>query len=75
MVLHCISYSNAQTEERKNGWYYMLEGMEDSVSKESIITVKDFAFLRLDSYTNADNTTIYMIVGTVNDGWNKDYAL
>ncbi|MBC5645869.1 hypothetical protein H8S77_23625 [Parabacteroides sp. BX2] len=57
---------NAQTIERENGWYYIMEGRKDSISKESIITVKDFAFLRLDSFSYSDNRMMYMIVGTIN---------
>lgn len=37
-ALHCILYCNAQTIERENGWYYIMEGRKDSISKESIIT-------------------------------------
>ena len=65
-ALHCISCCNAQTIERENGWYYIMEGRKDSISKESIITVKDFAFLRLDSFSYSDNRMMYMIVGTIN---------
>ena len=65
-ALHCILYCNAQTIERENGWYYIMEGRKDSISKESIITVKDFAFLRLDSFSYSDNRMMYMIVGTIN---------
>lgn len=64
--LLCISYCNAQTAERENGWYYIMEGRKDSISKESIITVKDFFFLRLDSFSYSDNRMMYMIVGTIN---------
>ncbi len=35
LALHCISYCNAQTIERENGWYYIMEGRKDSINYNS----------------------------------------
>lgn len=37
------------TTHRENGWYHVMQGQEDSIAHEPIITVKDFIALRLDS--------------------------
>lgn len=39
----------AQTPQRENGWYFIMDGKKDSISKEPIVTVKEFVTLNLDS--------------------------
>lgn len=39
----------AQTLQRENGWYFIIDGQKDSISKEPIVTVKEFVALELDS--------------------------
>ncbi len=47
LALHCISYCNAQTIERENGWYYIMEGRKDSISKESIYNSQRFCLSKI----------------------------
>lgn len=55
-------YAGSQTSrQRANGWYHLSLGQEDSLSKEPIVTVKDFTNLRLDT----DYFGRYTIVGQV----------
>jgi hypothetical protein len=37
-----------QNKFRENGWYHILSGQTDSISREPIVTVKDFISLRLE---------------------------
>ena len=59
--LMACSYSPQRPIPRENGWYYVLGENQDSLSREPIVTVKEFAELRLDS----DSFGIYAIVGVV----------
>ncbi len=45
-------FSSQSTTHRENGWYHVMQGQEDSIAHEPIITVKDFIALRLDSGKN-----------------------
>lgn len=54
-----LSYS--QATHRENGWYHILNGQQDSISKEPIVVVKDFETLKLDS----DSFGRVMIIGTI----------
>ena len=38
-----------QNKFRENGWYHILSGQTDSISREPIVTVKDFISLRLET--------------------------
>lgn len=49
LSLSLISYSQVQTPQKENGWYHIIDGQQDSISKEPIAIVKDFAELKLDS--------------------------
>lgn len=42
-----MSYGQVQTSPKANGWYYIIDGQQDSVSREPIVTVKDFAELSM----------------------------
>ena len=43
-------YAGNQTgRQRANGWYHLSPGQKDSLSKEPIVTVKDFTILRLET--------------------------
>lgn len=44
-----MSCNHPQAFHRENGWYYMIDGENDSISKEPIITVKEFTALKLES--------------------------
>lgn len=44
-----VTYSQAQTPQRENGWYRIIDGQEDSLSHEPIVTTKDFIELSLAS--------------------------
>lgn len=41
-------FSICQNKLRENGWYHILSGQTDSISKEPIVTTKDFIALKLD---------------------------
>ena len=54
-------FSSQATTHRENGWYHVMQGQEDSIAHEPIITVKDFIALRLDS----DYSDNYVLVGQI----------
>ena len=35
-------FSVCQNKFRENGWYHILSGQTDSISREPIVTIKDF---------------------------------
>jgi len=47
LLLSLMSYSQVQTSPKENGWYYIIDGQQDSISQEPIVTVKDFAELNM----------------------------
>lgn len=53
--------SCSQSTHRENGWYPIMNGQKDSISKEPIVVVKDFETLKLDS----DSFGRVMIIGTI----------
>lgn len=55
---------------RPNGWYLITSETKDSISKEPIVTVKDFVALKLDSDFNAT----YQIVGTISKHRSSKWA-
>lgn len=59
LSLSLLSYS--QATHRENGWYHIMNGQKDSISKEPIVVVKDFETLKLDS----DSFGRVMIIGTI----------
>lgn len=42
-------FSICQNKLRENGWYHILSGQTDSISREPIVTTKDFIALKLDT--------------------------
>lgn len=59
LTFSLLSYS--QASHRENGWYHIMNGQKDSISKEPIVVVKDFETLKLDS----DSFGRTMIIGTI----------
>lgn len=49
LILFFSTCNKGQNERRENGWYYILDNRQDSLSSEPIVTVKDFVALKLDS--------------------------
>lgn len=63
--LLCLGCSTGQ---ETNGWYFITDSKTNAIDKSPIITVADFAILRLDSFPGAeDNSVSYQIVGKVKD--------
>ena len=48
--LSCTNYSSHSqlVKHRENGWYRIIDGQKDSIASQPIVTVKEFAALRLD---------------------------
>ena len=42
-------FSVCQNKFRENGWYHILSGQTESISREPIVTIKDFISLRLET--------------------------
>lgn len=57
----CLIACSQMRTNRPNGWYLITNGTKDSISKEPIVTVKDFVVLKLDS----DRNTKYQIIGRI----------
>lgn len=47
LSLPLMSCSQEQTSQKENGWYYIIDEQQDSVSQEPIVTAKDFVELNL----------------------------
>ena len=65
LFLCAVSFSGCMDNREKlhyeNGWYHVIQGQEDSIAREPIVTVKDIVRLRLDS----DYFGKYAIVGQI----------
>jgi len=48
-LFNIVGCKNNNAVHRENGWYHILDDKQDSLSKEPIVTVKDFTALRLES--------------------------
>lgn len=50
VCLSCTNYSSHSqlVKHRENGWYRIIDGQKDSIASLPIVTVKEFAALRLD---------------------------
>lgn len=50
VCLGCTNHSgySQSAKHRENGWYRIIDGQKDSVASRPIVTVKEFATLRLD---------------------------
>ena len=49
----CLSFTNCSShsqsvKQRENGWYRIIDGQKDSIASRPIVTVKEFAALRMD---------------------------
>ncbi len=66
-ILLFSSSCTTRNTERANGWYYISNGTNDSISEKPIVTVDDFEILKLDSSLNRENNKmIYQIIGKIN---------
>lgn len=64
LLLWCSFSSFKNDSTRPNGWYYMIDKDHDSLSAEPVVTVKDFAKLKLDSTMDSTtNKMTYRIIG------------
>lgn len=72
-ILLCSTSLPLAAQTRANGWYHVLDINRNSLSEEPILTVKDFAALRLDSGMYQSGEKCYMIVGEIKacrvDAW------
>ncbi len=66
----CMSYGTSQAQQKENGWYYILDGQKDSISKDPIVTVKEFNALELES----DAFGVPVIFGTISKHRLKKWA-
>ena len=50
VCLSCVNYSSRSqsVKHRENGWYHIIDGQKDSIASTPIVTVKEFASLRLE---------------------------
>ena len=53
LLLWCGFSSFESTSVRPNGWYYVIDMEHDSLSADPIVTVKDFARIKLDSVSDS----------------------
>ena len=65
LCLFLLSVCNPKKNERPNGWYYITDRVEDSISSEPIVTINDFEEIKLDSAENLKGKFIYQITGQV----------
>lgn len=63
-------FSICQNKLRENGWYPILSGQTDSISREPIVTTKDFIALKLDT----DYFGKYVISGQISNYKRKKWA-
>ena len=63
-------FSICQNKLRENGWYHILSGQTDSISREPIVTTKDFIALKLDT----DYFGKYVISGQISNYKRKKWA-
>ena len=57
LLLSLISHSQVQTSLKENGWYHIIDGQQDSISNEPIVTAIDFVELNL-VYDSFDKSVI-----------------
>ena len=70
LILPLLMACQQPTKQRENGWYYLTEKSNDSISSEPIVTVKDFIALKLE----CDYFGQYMITGTISPHKQKKWA-
>lgn len=74
-ILGCGLSLFASETVRPNGWYYVVDMENDSLSVDPIVTVRDFSMLKLDSVTDAAQDSVtYRIVGKVKDSHEAIWA-
>ena len=76
LLLRWCGFSSFEsTSVRPNGWYYVIDMEHDSLSADPIVTVKDFARIKLDSVSdsNEDNMA-YRILGVLDDSHKTTWA-
>lgn len=74
LVVGCLYSCKSTKQHRPNGWYYVIDNPRDSLSKEPVVTIKDFVTLRLDSSINQDGKTIYQIVSCISKHKREKWA-
>lgn len=75
LFLWCGFSSLTSETVRPDGWYYVIDLKSDSLSVEPIVTVKDFAKLKLDSAQSADKDSMtYRILGRLAESGTKAWA-
>lgn len=52
LIAYFASCNQIHKTHYENGWYHILSQQKDSIAEESIVTVKDFVSLRMDSDEN-----------------------
>ena len=62
LFVECLQ---SEKNERPNGWYYITDRVEDSISLEPIVTINDFEEIKLHSAENLKGKFIYQITGHV----------
>ena len=72
LCLFLLSACNPKKSDRPNGWYYITDRVEDSISSEpivqsicSIVAVNDFEEIKLDSAETSKGKFVYQITGHV----------
>lgn len=75
LLLWCSFSSSTHETVRPDGWYYVIDMETDSLSDTPIVTLKDFAKLKLDSTQSADTDSItYRIFGRLTESGRKVWA-
>ena len=62
LFVECLQ---SEKNERPNGWYYITDRVEDSISLEPIVTINDFEEIKLDSAENLTEHSIGKRIGFV----------
>lgn len=70
LIAYFASCNQIHKTHYENGWYHILSQQKDSIAKESIVTVKDFVSLRMDS----DENGTCVIVGQISKHKLKKWA-
>ena len=69
-IAYFASCNQIHKTHYENGWYHILSQQKDSIAEESIVTVKDFVSLRMDS----DENGTCVIVGQISKHKLKKWA-
>lgn len=75
LFLGCALSSFRTDSIRPNGWYYVVDLENDSLSTAPIVTVKDFAKLKLDSALDSGKDSVtYRIIGQMTESGKEVWA-